>query len=563
MEQCIERVTESNWNSTDPHANEDMKAQLAALRDRLAEAQDALRAIRDGEVDALVHQGSIFKLDSAIDENDRFHAQVLSQINEAVVAMDGQQRITYLNPAAERQYGVKTSDVLGRTVQDLYTLEWLHPTDPIGMKRALDEHGLWRGECIHILRDGTAMQVETTLSLSRDAEDRIIGLLEVVRDVSQRARTQAALEESARQKDHFLATLAHELRNPLSPLMNGLYLLDVVKNEPQAMKDTQDMMMRQLRHMVRLVDDLMDLSRISRGKLTLKPGRIDLRDIIKLAVESSKPLMDEHRHHLQQHLPDHPVWVKGDTSRLMQVVSNLLNNAAKYTPRQGSIGLWLGTADGHALIKVEDNGIGIARHHLSRVFDMFAQVRNASMEHKTGGLGIGLNIAAKLVAMHKGTIDVHSDGLGKGSTFTISLPLLLGPIAAEGPEASDRAYNAAAQRILVVDDNVDAAASLALLLRAAGHEVSVAHNGVQALEIGQHFEPSTVFMDIGMPVMDGITACQRMRELPWGQEILIVAISGWGQEPDRKRSARAGFDEHIVKPVDRRTLERLLERSLA
>src|SRR5690606_22600775 len=162
--------------------------------------------------------------------------------------------------------------------------------------------------------------------------------------------------------------------------------------------------------------------------------------------------------------------------------------------RQGSIGLWLGTADGHALIKVEENGIGIARHHLSRVFDMFAQVRNASMEHKTGGLGIGLNIAAKLVAMHKGTIDVHSDGLGKGSTFTISLPLLLGPIAAEGPEASDRAYNAAAQRILVVDDNVDAAASLALLLRAAGHEVSVAHNGVQALEIGQHFEPSTVFM---------------------------------------------------------------------
>src|SRR5690606_36635452 len=205
-----------------------MKAQLAALRDRLAEAQDALRAIRDGEVDALVHQGGIFKLDSAIDENDRFHAQVLSQINEAVVARDGQQRITYSNPAAERHYGVKTSDVLGRTIQDLYTLEWLHPTDPIGMKRALDEHGLWRCECIHILRDGTAMQVETTLSPSRDAEGKIIGLLEVVRDVSQRARTQAALVESARQKDHFLATLAHELRNPLSPLMNGLYLLDVV-----------------------------------------------------------------------------------------------------------------------------------------------------------------------------------------------------------------------------------------------------------------------------------------------------------------------------------------------
>jgi CheY-like chemotaxis protein len=253
------------------------------------------------------------------------------------------------------------------------------------------------------------------------------------------------------------------------------------------------------------------------------------------------------------------VLVKGDPNRLMQVVSNLLNNAAKYTPPQGTIELWLGSVDGHALIKVKDNGIGIAKEHLQRVFDMFAQVRQGAFEHKGGGLGIGLNIASKLVTMHNGSINVQSEGHGRGSEFIVMLPLAL-KLTPEGvvvPGAHH--HKTVAQRILVVDDNVDAATSLALLLRTSGHEVSVAHNGAHALEIGENFRPGIVLMDIGMPVMDGITACERMRETSWGSEILIVAISGWGQEQDRKRSAKAGFDQHLVKPVDRQTLERLLE----
>jgi PAS domain S-box-containing protein len=537
---------------------QELKAQLAALREQLEEARDALRAIRAGEVDALVHQGGVFKLDSASDENDRFHAQVLKDINEAVVAMDTAQRITFINSAAEEQYGVKASEVLGRSIDELYAQEWLHPSDPAAVQKALEEEGQWRGECVHIRRDGSAMQVEKTLSRSHDSEGRPIGMLAVVRDVSPRARAQAALAEAARQKDHFLATLAHELRNPLSPLMNGLYLLDVVKEDPVRLQETQDMMMRQLRHMVRLVDDLMDLSRISRGKLTLKTEMLDLRDILPLALEASKPLIDEYGHHLQHHVPADPVIVRGDPNRLMQVVSNLLNNAAKYTAPQGTIELWLGSMDGHAVIKVKDNGIGIAKEHLQRVFDMFAQVRQGAFEHKGGGLGIGLNIANKLVTMHNGSISVHSDGPGRGSEFIVTLPLSMKLSPGQSGAHGMPHHQPEAQRILVVDDNVDAATSLALLLRSAGHDVRVAHNGAQALDIGERFQPGTVLMDIGMPVMDGITSCERMRETEWGADIVIVAISGWGQEQDRKRSAKAGFDQHLVKPVDRQTLDRLL-----
>ena len=538
----------------------ELQAENEDLRMRLDEALDALRAIRDGEVDALVHQGRVFKLDTASNESDAFHAQVLSQINEAVVATDTEKRITFINPAAATQYGVTASEVLGRHITEMYTTEWLHPTDPKMIERALEENGEWRGECIHIRRDGTAMQVESTMSCSRDSEGNLIGQLSVIRDVSQRARTQAALEESARQKDHFLATLAHELRNPLSPLMNGLYLLEVLRDDPEKMGETEAMMMRQLRHMVRLVDDLMDLSRISRGKLTLKPERVDLREVLKLAVEASGPLINEYGHRLKQHIPRTPVLVQGDPSRLMQVVSNLLNNAAKYTPPQGRIDLHLGTVDGHGVIRVEDNGIGIAPHHIGKVFDMFSQIRQGAYDHKGGGLGIGLNIASKLVAMHSGNISVHSDGPGKGSVFTVTLPLLIKPDGTRPHHVKAGARSLTPQRILVVDDNIDAATSLALLLRASGHDVRVAHNGAQALEIGEEFLPKTVLMDIGMPVMDGITACEHMRESAWGHDILIVAISGWGQEQDRKRSAKAGFDEHLVKPVDRQTLEGLLER---
>ncbi|MDQ3101281.1 MAG: ATP-binding protein, partial [Bacteroidota bacterium] len=514
------------------------------LRDRLEEVLDTLRAIRDGEVDALVDSDHIYTLDSAISDTNRFRGQVLAQINEAVVALDNEHRITYINPAAEKQYGSTASAVLGLPLNALYTYRWLHPDDSAEAYRSLDDKDHWRGENLHIRKDGTVMQVESTISRLRDADGRPIGLLAVIRDVTQRARTQAALEESGKQKDHFLATLAHELRNPLSPIMNGLYLMEPMTQDPDLMENTRAMMMRQLQHMVRLVDDLMDLSRISRGKLDLRLEQVDLTSVLAMAMEASRPLIDKNDHHLQVHMAPGSFTVNGDMNRLMQVISNLLNNSAKYTPQGGNIDLRLDRLHDHAVITVKDDGIGIERDALDKVFDMFAQVDSEPKARTGGGLGIGLNIAKKLVLMHNGEIGLRSDGPGRGSEFTVRLPLIK-----EKRDVTRRTHLSSnspntKRRILVVDDNQDAADTLAQILLTNGHSVRVAHDGRSALAIGAEQLPEIIFMDIGMPMMDGCETCQRMRRESWGSGIRIIAVSGWGQDHDRQRSMEAGFDAH-------------------
>jgi signal transduction histidine kinase len=375
---------------------------------------------------------------------------------------------------------------------------------------------------------------------------------------------EARLQEANRLKDEFLATLAHELRNPLAPIRTAVQLLgrhDLPEGQRQRAREIIE---RQVGQMVRLVDDLIDVSRISRGVIALKVQPLELGHVVARAVEMSRPAVDQGRHVLTVRQPEEPVRLEGDETRLAQVLANLLNNAAKYTAEGGQIGL-AATVDGsHVEIRVTDNGIGIAGADLPRVFDMFVQVHH-EYQRPLSGLGIGLALVERLVRMHGGDVTARSDGPGSGSEFVVRLPLAQAATAAAAARPAVEQTSSmpiagagaglrpgqgrAARRILVADDNADAAETLGILLRAAGHDVWIARDGLEALELAEQFCPEAIFLDLGMPRLDGCETAVRIRQLPWGRAVLLVAVTGWGQEQDRSRTAAAGFDAHIVKPV--------------
>jgi PAS domain S-box-containing protein len=535
-----------------------IRAENERLRERLSEFTQTLEAVRNGEVDALVDGSGLFVLESEETASNRFRGQVLDQIEDVVVAVDLEERIIYMNPAAEKKYGRKASEVLGSPLRGLYTYFWSPPDEEAKAKKAWARNETWRGEKIHLTEDGTRIHLEATICNLHNSEGVAIGRLGVMRDIGERILAQRALEEAGRQKDHFLATLAHELRNPLSPIMNGLQLLDLAQNDPAMMEATRTMMQRQLDHLVRLVDDLMDVSRINSGKLELRKRTVDLNHTLSMAVEAAMPLIEENGHTLVQHIGKEPLWVDADTNRLMQVISNLLTNAAKYTDPGGRIDLYAEADDKDAVVRVKDNGIGLPPEDHQRIFEMFAQVKSGLAVGR--GLGIGLNIAQRLALLHNGTLEVKSDGLGKGSEFSLRIPLVqnLKPVGrpAKGGEDVDKG---ASHRILVVDDNRDGASTLAVILRKSGHHVEIAFSGEQALAVGATFHPDLVFMDIGMPDMSGHETCQLMRLEGWGEHIRIIALSGWGQQQDLERSKLSGFDEHLVKPISSATVRRLAD----
>ena len=361
-----------------------------------------------------------------------------------------------------------------------------------------------------------------------------------------------------RMKDEFLATLAHELRNPLAPIRNGLQVMKLAAGQPGVVAESRVVMERQLEQMARLIDDLMDVSRITRGKIVLQRARMNLADAVRNAIDASRPLIEAQEHAFVVDLPAEPIYVDGDLTRLSQVFANLLNNAAKYTPKRGNLRLTVERRDAEVLVVVEDDGVGIPPAMLDRVFDMFAQI-DRSLERSQGGLGIGLNIVKRLVGKHGGEITAESAGPGQGSKFTVRLPVLPTVVGADSPSGSEeKAASAARRRILVVDDNHDGARSLALMLNLTGNETSTAHDGLEAVAAAEAFRPDVILMDIGMPRLNGYDACARIREQPWGKEAMIVACTGWGHEDDRRRAAEAGFDRHLTKPVDPMELERLL-----
>lgn len=375
-------------------------------------------------------------------------------------------------------------------------------------------------------------------------------------DITDRRDAEEALKAADAAKDKFLATLAHELRSPLAPLRNGLELLPLLKGSEEETNKVHGMMQRQLSHMVHLIDDLMDLSRISREMVHLRMEQVDLVSAAEQAIEAVRPVMDPLGHRFDMIVESRDLRVTGDRTRITQVINNLLNNAVKYTPNNGDIRLELSREGHHAVIKVSDNGIGIPENMLPRVFDMFAQVGTAQ-GRSGGGLGIGLHIVKRLVEMHHGSVSVVSNGENKGSTFNIRLPLS-GRKKVTAAESEKKVYDIKRRKILVVDDNKDSAISLSSVLKAMGQHTFLAHDGLQAVEVAQNECPDVIFMDIGMPKMNGYEACERIRQQDWGRNMIIVAVTGWGAEQDRKRSMEAGFDQHYVKPIDRESILKIL-----
>jgi signal transduction histidine kinase/CheY-like chemotaxis protein len=381
-----------------------------------------------------------------------------------------------------------------------------------------------------------------------DEAGRVRGVVLALSDITERVKAEIALREADRRKDEFLATLAHELRNPLAPIMNAVQLLG---GAPAGRDNARTIIDRQVRHMARLVDDLLDVSRITLGRINLRRERTDVAVVISHAVEASRPLIEASGHTFNLQLPREPLEVEVDVLRLSQAVLNLLNNAAKYTPGGGRIDLTVSRAGSDVLIAVSDTGVGIPEGMLPRIFEMFAQV-DQSLESAKGGLGIGLTLAGRLVGLHGGTLSAHSEGPGHGSRFDIRIPLAA-PAFQMRPVAVPAARLGLPQsrRVLVVDDNIDAAESLSLLLQADGHQTELAHDGLTAVAATKRFAPHIVLLDIGLPGLNGYEAAMRMRlHDPEGARPTLVALTGWGQQQDRERAAEAGFDLHMTKPVD-------------
>ncbi len=367
-----------------------------------------------------------------------------------------------------------------------------------------------------------------------------------------------ALKEADRRKDEFLAVLAHELRNPLAPIRYGLEIMKMSADEPVS-EDIRAMMHRQLSHLVRLIDDLLDVSRISRGKINLNKEAMELSEALQAALEASRPLIEANKHTLVLESAEEPFWIFADLTRIAQVVSNLLNNAAKYTPAGGRITLAVVREGDHVAISVADNGLGIPQEMLPRIFDLFTQV-DGDIKRSQGGLGIGLALARQLVEMHQGTLTVVSEGEGRGSIFTLRLPLYqqTTPTPVAGPP---EAATGAALKVLVVDDNISSAETTAQILAMTGHSVTLAHDGAEALEAARRLHPDVIMLDLGMPGMSGYEVCRELRQEEDFRHTVLIAQTGWGQERDREKTREAGFDHHLTKPVDFNELSALLARA--
>jgi CheY-like chemotaxis protein len=376
----------------------------------------------------------------------------------------------------------------------------------------------------------------------------------IVRDITERRMLERRLRERAdqlakeeRRKDEFLATLAHELRNPLAPIHNAVQVLMTLGSPDPELRWCRDVIDRHVRHMARLLDDLLDVSRISHGKLELRKERIPLAAVVQSAVETSRPLIEGRHHELVVEVPAEPIYLEADPVRLAQVFSNLLNNAARYTEAGGHIRLSAEREGAEVAVRVKDDGIGISAGMMPHIFEIFSQAPEG-MERSQGGLGVGLSLVRRLVQLHGGRIATKSAGRNQGSEFTVHLPVVVKPLA---PAARREAVEPIARRrLLIVDDVKDAADSLAHLMRLKGHEVRAAYDGGAAIAAAAEFRPEVVLLDIGMPNLDGYETCRTIREQSWGKGMFLVALTGWGQEGDRRRAEEAGFNQHLVKPVD-------------
>jgi PAS domain S-box-containing protein len=493
----------------------------------------------------------------------------LSSIGDAVLTTDRTGCVTFMNPVAERLTGWMLAEAKG---QPLGTVFHTGNHGSPGIERCvtralLDDVVPARAHHTTLVnRTGMEYAIEVTAAPIREDAGRTRGVVMVLRDVAERlaleeelSRTAEELVSAQRSKDEFLAMLAHELRNPLAPLRNGIQILRSLHGEDPHLDHVEAMMERQIRHLARLVDDLLDVSRITRGLTSLRLETVPLRLVLEHALEITRPVITAFDHELNIALPPDSLCVEVDVLRASQVFANLLINAAEYTPPGGRLAL-TGSAEGdNAVVRVIDSGIGIPSDFLPNVFELFTQA-DRSLNRARGGLGIGLTVVKALVAMHGGRVHALSDGVGLGSEFVVKLPAVTrhdpGHVEPEAPAGDTKPPRA--KRILVVDDNVDAAESLAMILGLWGHDVRSASSGEEALELALAFAPDVVLLDVGLPVMTGYEVARRMRDLTPTRNAMIVAVTGYGRDEDRRRSREAGIDRHLTKPVEPAVLEALL-----
>jgi PAS domain S-box-containing protein len=541
------------------------------------------------------NQAAVVLQHESADEARALLAAIVESSEDAIVSKTLDGVITSWNRGAERLFEYTAEEAVGRHI----TL--IIPADRQGeevmiLSRLRRGERIEHFETIRQAKSGRLMNISLAISPVRDSTGRIIGASKVARDITIRKKAEEALREADRRKDEFLAMLAHELRNPLAPIRNAVQVLFANTLPVADLHWARDVIDRQVYQMTRLVDDLLDVARITQGKIVLRKERLDLAAVVNVAAEGCRPLIEKKGHSLTVTLPAEPITLEADPTRIAQVLMNLLNNAAKYTEEGGRITLTASLEDDteddrvtgwqgdkvkeqppphpvtlspcHPItlsspnlvgISVRDTGIGIPREMLPRVFEMFIQVEHA-LERTQGGLGLGLTLAKRLAEMHGGTLMAHSDGPGKGSEFILTLPVAprIEKSGEPQPAGAIRTSSAPeATRILVVDDNQDAAESLAVLLRMIGHEVHTAHDGLAAVEKAAALRPNAVLLDIGLPKLNGYEAARRIRK-ERGAGVKLIALTGWGQEADRRQSREVGFDHHLTKPVEFDALQRLL-----
>jgi PAS domain S-box-containing protein len=492
-------------------------------------------------------------------------AAIVDSSDDAIISKTLEGKILSWNRGATRIFGYEPHEAIGKPITLIIPSE-LHAEEQQILEKLRRGERIDHFDTARVTKDGRRIAISLTVSPVRSADGTVIAASKVARDVSERKiaeqklhASEEALRLADRRKDEFLALLAHELRNPLAPIRYALAANKKPGRTPEQCRQAEEIIERQVTHMSRLLDDMLDISRITRGVLELKKTRAELTSVIGAAIETARPMLEAKHHSLVLDLPSEPVQLEADTMRLAQVFSNLLINAAKYTDPGGRIQLRARPQANAVLVTVSDNGIGIPAEMLPRVFNMFFQ-SHAALARAEGGLGVGLSLVRGLVQLHGGSVEARSDGPGGGSEFQIRLPLSAGTqnmVVAEAeaePLSTDTGL-----KILVVDDNRDAADTCAMVLEASGHHVQTAYTGRQALELARTFRPHALLLDIGLPDMDGYQLAQQVRSTPWGRSSILVAVTGWGQEQDRQRAVAAGFDQHLVKPISAETVETLLQ----
>jgi PAS domain S-box-containing protein len=544
-----------------------------AQRDLNAAARSARRAIQSILLSAvlLLIAGVIVSIATGvlvsrgIVRTEQTLRVTLTSIGDAVIATDADGRITFMNRMAEALTRWNQIEARHRPLAEVLRLvdeETRAPmVDPTAAVLRMGSAVALPQQALLVARGGAELPIDDSAAPILDDQDKVVGVVLVFRDSSQRRRSEQELREADRRKDEFLAMLAHELRNPLAPLRNGLLILRSPGVDEGKANEVLEMMVRQVQNMTRMIDDLLDVSRITRGKIELRKERVDLGALLERVTALMRPEFDGRERTLTVSLPSGPLFVDADSTRLEQVVGNLLSNALKYTRAGGHTWLLAGDEDGAAVIRVRDDGAGIAAEMLPQIFDLFAQA-DRTIARSQGGLGIGLTLVRNLVEMHGGTVHANSAGAGRGSEFVVRLPLAPAAVEPRPDQICTAVLPAVAAtplRVLVVDDNVDSADSLALLLSLRGHEVHTAHDGPGAIERAQTLQPDLVLLDIGLPGIDGYEVARQLRGNGSGRRVRLVAMTGYGRPEDRERAREAGFHHHLVKPVDMEALQSILQ----